>query len=138
MAEGFEDAQTYVVWNRAFPPTPFTHSTVGGVTTIDTGHGGVNLRYTGGRFSAASLSITMAEPNWLNVSTWTWSSSSEGNLFGTFHNLDGLNGWQDMNCSNPDNGALGPVSSRRRRDCHSAAPPLPLVGVSIGMKRGCQ
>ena len=26
----------------------------------------------------------------------------------------------------------------RRRDCHSAAPPLPLVGVSIGMNRGCR
>ena len=26
----------------------------------------------------------------------------------------------------------------RRRDCHSAAPPLPLVGVSIGMERVCQ
>ena len=26
----------------------------------------------------------------------------------------------------------------RRRDCHSAAPPPPLVGVSIWMERGCQ
>ena len=26
----------------------------------------------------------------------------------------------------------------RRRECHSAAPPLPLVGVSIVMERGCQ
>ena len=26
----------------------------------------------------------------------------------------------------------------RRRDCYSAAPPLHLVGVSIGMERGCQ
>ena len=26
----------------------------------------------------------------------------------------------------------------RRRDCHSAAPPLLSVGVSIGMERGCQ
>ena len=26
----------------------------------------------------------------------------------------------------------------RRRDCHAAAPPLPLVGISIGMKRGCK
>ena len=33
-------------------------------------------------------------------------------------------------------GSKGAAS--RRRDCHSAAPPLPLVGVSIGNGRGCQ
>ena len=32
-----------------------------------------------------------------------------------------------------------PAPASRRRDCHSAAPhPLPLLGVSIGMERGCQ
>ena len=107
-AGGFEDGQTYVVWNRRFPPTPFTHSVDGGVTTISTGAGGITLTYTGGPFTSASLSIRMAQPNWDNNSEWTYGSSSQGNLFGTFHNLDGLNGWQDMNCSNPDNGALGP------------------------------
>ena len=96
-----------MVWNRAFPAVPFTHSTTpAGATVIDTG--GLKLVYTGGSFTASSLSITMAEPNWLNVSVWTPSSSSEGNLFGTFHNLDGLDGWQDMNCSHAVNGALGP------------------------------
>ena len=38
------------------------------------------------------------------------------------------------------NARFGPETggTSRRGDCHSAAPPLPLVGVSIWMKRGCQ
>jgi hypothetical protein len=103
----FEDRQTYVAWNRAFPATPFTHNTTDGLTTIETS--GLVLRYAGGEFSPDSLWITMKEPNWLNVSVWRYGrSSSEGNLFGTFRNLDGLDGWQDMNCSSVVNGALGP------------------------------
>ena len=36
-------------------------------------------------------------------------------------------------------GTPGPASQgSRRRDCHSAATPFPLAGVSIWMKRGCQ
>ena len=31
-----------------------------------------------------------------------------------------------------------PLEPSRRRDCHSAAPPLPLVGVPIAMEMGCQ
>ena len=32
----------------------------------------------------------------------------------------------------------GRAAASRRRDCHSVATPLPSVGVSIGMKMGCQ
>jgi alpha-glucosidase (family GH31 glycosyl hydrolase) len=104
----FEDNATMAIWNRQLLPVPqFTHAVdpVTGVLTIATQ--ALNLTYfsTGSPpFSADNLLITMLEPNLANATEWSPGLSSEGNLFGTFHNLDGMSGAQDMNCSHPVNG----------------------------------
>lgn len=93
----FEDRQTFVVWNRNLAIPEFTSSKEGNELSIDTGS--LLLRYRGGPFTDASLSIKMVEPNLLNVTYWKPGLSTRGNLYGTFRGYDGLNGLQDLNCT---------------------------------------
>lgn len=106
----FEDARTLTIWTRDLPTPPFSASTVGNVTTIDTGDFGVCLTYSddGKPFSAASLRVERRTPAfWPNASA-VWSPDLEpgadaGQLFGTFHTLDsGLTGFVGLNCSTLD------------------------------------
>ena len=113
--QAFVDAQSLAFWNRATPVPPFTASTTGAVTTIDTGL--LLLTYTddGAPFSDASLSVLRRAPAsfWANASA-TWRPSQQasvdaGNLLGTFHTLDsGHNGYGGgLNCSLLAPDALG-------------------------------
>lgn len=97
----FEDRQTIVVWNRNVPIPSFATKTLGNVTTIATSS--FVLTYTAGiapGFTSANLQVSLRSPRlWTNVTTWQPGDQPDGNLYGTFHTLDGLEGWQSMNCT---------------------------------------
>lgn len=97
----FEDRQTIVVWNRNVPIPNFATKTLGNVTTIATSS--FVLTYTAGiapGFTSANLQVSLRSPRlWTNVTTWQPGDQPDGNLYGTFHTLDGLEGWQSMNCT---------------------------------------
>jgi hypothetical protein len=116
----FEDARSWVVWNRgALPVVNFSARTVGNVTTIDTG--ALTLVYAddGAPFSDASLRVTRSGAAfWPNASaTWTPSATpfnDGGQLFGTFHTLDsGHEGYEagGLNCSLLDPNDFDPQST---------------------------
>jgi len=54
------------------------------------------LEYTNGSapFGPSTLSVQLLEPNLMNKTVWRWGDSTEGNLYGTFHTYDQLNGFQ--------------------------------------------
>eukprot|EP01012_Entosiphon_sulcatum_P013951 TRINITY_DN19109_c0_g1_i1.p1 TRINITY_DN19109_c0_g1~~TRINITY_DN19109_c0_g1_i1.p1 ORF type:complete len:957 (-),score=119.59 TRINITY_DN19109_c0_g1_i1:423-3293(-) len=94
----FEDRQTLTIINRKLPVPPYSALTdTNGTLTVTTRY--LRLSYSGGPFSDASLRITLLGRNYNNRTLWMPGSSTEGNLFGTFHTLDTLDGEQDMNCS---------------------------------------
>jgi hypothetical protein len=109
LPQAFEDARSWVVWNREMEAVDFTTSTTGDRTIIDTGVGGVLLEYDddGMPFSDTNLRVTRRSAAfWPNSSTvWTPSATpfnDGGQLFGTFHTLDnGHEGYAGggMNCS---------------------------------------
>lgn len=114
----FEDEATYMAVNRRTAVPAFSHATdsSSGITTLNTS--ALSLWFDaraaaaaagsgGSAFTDASLSIRMSTPNAMNASLWRPSRSSAGNLLGTFHNLDRMDGWQDFNCSDKING-MGP------------------------------
>jgi hypothetical protein len=116
----FEDARSWVVWNRgALPVVNFSARTVDNVTTIDTG--ALTLVYAddGAPFSDASLRVTRrGAAFWPNASaTWTPSATpfnDGGQLFGTFHTLDsGHEGYEGggLNCSLLDPNDFDPQST---------------------------
>jgi len=92
------DAATLAVVNRNLPVPSFSVNTSGSGVTITTG--AVKLVYTGGAFSAASLSVTSTDPG-SAFKRWDGGMSSAndpGSLFGTFRTLDGT-GNVTMNCT---------------------------------------
>jgi hypothetical protein len=93
-----------VVWNRKLAVPAWNYTSQGTVVTIQTS--ALTLTYdsgTSGGFSPENLAIRVNQPSfWTNNSVWrpgmtTWNDP--GNLEGTFHTLDTLSGWQDLNCS---------------------------------------
>jgi hypothetical protein len=110
----FLDSRSLPIWNRALPVPQFTAS-VGPTTTIDTGALLLTFVDDGKAFSDASLSIQRRGPAFWegNSSTWRPSatpSSDPGQLFGTFHNLDGGHNGYDkggLNCTLLDPNAFG-------------------------------
>lgn len=111
----FVDGKTLPIWNRALPVPPFEVSTLNGTLTIDTGALVLVHVDDGAPFSDASLSVTRTTPAlWSNSST-TWTPSQvpavdAGQLFGTFHTLDGgHNGYESggLNCTLLDPNAFG-------------------------------
>jgi hypothetical protein len=92
-----------VVWNRNLPVPPFSASTSGTILTIDTGALTLRFNDTSVGFRPGTLSVTRrSQAFWQNTTIWTpdiTADTDAGNLFGTFHTLDTLSGWQNMNCS---------------------------------------
>jgi len=109
----FEDSRSLPIWNRALPVPEFSVS-LGTTTTIDTTELLLSHFDDGLPFSDASLSVTRRGPAFWNSSVWRPSltpSSDPGQLFGTFHNLDGGHdgyGQGGMNCTLLDPNAFGP------------------------------
>lgn len=111
----FEDHRSLPVWNRGLPVPDFTKQTVGETTTIDTGALLLSHTDDGKPFSAQTLSVLRRTPAlWEgNATIWTPSSmpsSDPGQLFGTFHTLDGgHNGYGagGLNCTLLDPNAFG-------------------------------
>lgn len=94
----FEDRQTLAVLNRRLPVPPYTVATQQGRMTIDTGALQLSVvanGSSGGPVAFDTLRIALKESG----TVWTPDSVDSLNLFGTFHTLDTLGGWQDMNCS---------------------------------------
>jgi hypothetical protein len=61
------------------------------------------LEYTNGSapFGPSTLSVQLLEPNLMNKTVWRWGDSTEGNLYGTFHTYDQLNGFQVISMAWP-------------------------------------
>jgi hypothetical protein len=112
----FEDRQTMAIWNRNLPVPPFTSTPTASGVVIETS--ALVLNYTGfgtQPFTDSTLSITLKSPSFSNPAggtVWTPSQRPDadpGQLFGTYHTLDGVGGPSTLNCSllNPmDNGDL--------------------------------
>ena len=112
----FEDHRTFPIMNRLLPVPAFSVVPAGPATTaIDTGALLLTHVDDGQPFSDASLSVLRRTPAlWgANASTWTPSrvpASDPGQLFGTFHNLDGgHDGYEvgGLNCSLLNPNAFG-------------------------------
>ena len=85
----FTDAATQTVQCRDFPPCAFTVSRKGDGVTLETDK--LRLVYTGGAFSADSLSVCVkaADPAY---GTWRFGCSPAMPLYGTARTLDEVNG----------------------------------------------
>jgi alpha-glucosidase (family GH31 glycosyl hydrolase) len=95
-----EDRATMVVWNRALPRAPFVVEHEGQQATIATKSFVLKYRETGSGFTEESLQVQLLRPRlWSNATEWRPGMHPHGNLFGTFHTLDGINGSVSMNCT---------------------------------------
>eukprot|EP00730_Choanoeca_flexa_P018172 TRINITY_DN8821_c0_g1_i3.p1 TRINITY_DN8821_c0_g1~~TRINITY_DN8821_c0_g1_i3.p1 ORF type:complete len:974 (+),score=222.76 TRINITY_DN8821_c0_g1_i3:82-3003(+) len=101
----FEDSPTVAVWNRQLRAVPFSHDMTGSVHVITTQDlvltFDTDSRYNG-TITPDNLAIKILTPSYANPAgnnTWHAFDPDTGNLYGTFHTLDGSNGWQEMNCS---------------------------------------
>ncbi len=96
-----EDRATMVVWNRNLPVPHFSSEMDGNSVTIKTSSFLLSYQADGQPFSASNLRVTLLRPRlWQrNVTAWVPGMLPHGNLFGTFHTLDGINGSVSMNCT---------------------------------------
>ena len=93
----FEDHATLAIVNRNLPVPSFSAKPQGDGVVIRTK--ALTLRYKGGEFTADNLSATFR----LNGKTVTWrpGTDASGNLMGTARTLDGCEGPQKINYSDP-------------------------------------
>ncbi|KAA0147801.1 hypothetical protein FNF29_07145 [Cafeteria roenbergensis] len=92
------DAATLAFVNRNLPQVDFTATPKGNGVVISTPS--VLITYTGGPFTAASLSVTSRDPS-SAFTSWDGgmrSADDPGNLLGTFRTLDGT-GNVTLNCT---------------------------------------
>ncbi len=97
-----EDRATFAVWNRNLNVPKFSVSKTSNVLKIRTSAFVLTFRNNDNvGFTSTTLQVQLLrERFWNNVSDiWTPDTSFDGNLFGTFHTLDGINGTVSMNCT---------------------------------------
>ena len=98
----FEDARSFVVWNRN-SSAQFTQSANATHVTIDTGALLLEYAVSAQPFSAANLRVTRRAAAFWPTTVWTPELTpgvDAGQLFGTFHTVDGHSGADGgLNCS---------------------------------------
>lgn len=101
----FEDRQTMVTWNRNLAAVDYSVTNTSTGVIVETSGLLLNYSGSGAPFDANNLEIQLKSPSFSNEAPrWTPGqsvASDPGNLFGTFHTLDQVDGDHagGLNCS---------------------------------------
>lgn len=113
-AYDFEDRQTMKVWNRALPvPASMTVTRRPPLTTVSTSGFVLTYHDDGQPLNAGNLRVeVLANTSYGGQAVWRPGANNRGNLFGTFHTWDGLDGVQNMNCEVACGGNVAAAEAR--------------------------